>query len=65
MKRLRSHWIINLLTLERSCFVQEWKRLHKKDFVTMTLGFMDDLEQPDSKTRVATYESYFHQGQSP
>ncbi|XP_065025432.1 AIG2-like protein D isoform X2 [Musa acuminata AAA Group] len=43
---------------------EEWKRLHKKDFVTMTLGFMDDLEQPDSKTRVATYESYFHQGQS-
>ncbi|WOL19787.1 hypothetical protein Cni_G28589 [Canna indica] len=36
-----------------------WERLHKKDFVAMTSGFMDELEQPDSKTRVATYESYY------
>ncbi|RRT83663.1 hypothetical protein BHM03_00024933 [Ensete ventricosum] len=64
MKRLHSDRSINILTLERSCIVQEWKCLHKKDFVAMTLGFMDDMEQPDSKTRVATYDSYFHQGQS-
>ncbi|KAG6472461.1 hypothetical protein ZIOFF_069925 [Zingiber officinale] len=37
----------------------EWKRLHKEGFLSMTLGFMDEIEQPDSKTRVATYESYF------
>ncbi|RWW01511.1 hypothetical protein GW17_00035451 [Ensete ventricosum] len=64
MKRLHSDRSINILTLECSCIVQEWKCLHKKDFVAMTLGFMDDMEQPDSKTRVATYDSYFHQGQS-
>ncbi|XP_042444921.1 AIG2-like protein D isoform X2 [Zingiber officinale] len=38
---------------------EEWKRLHKEGFLSMTLGFMDEIEQPDSKTRVATYESYF------
>ncbi|XP_008798165.1 AIG2-like protein D [Phoenix dactylifera] len=41
---------------------EEWKRLHMKDFLAMTMGFMEELEQPESKTRVATYESYFQQG---
>ncbi|XP_020090139.1 AIG2-like protein D isoform X1 [Ananas comosus] len=38
---------------------EEWKRLHMKDFLAMTKGFMEELEQPESKTRVATYESFF------
>lgn len=42
---------------------EEWKQLHMKDFLTMTMGFVEELEQPESKTRVATYESYFQQGQ--
>ncbi|KAJ6800239.1 putative protein AIG2 [Iris pallida] len=41
---------------------EEWSRLHKNDFLAMTKGFMEELEQPESKTRVATYESYFQEG---
>eukprot|EP00268_Persea_americana_P031206 TRINITY_DN3030_c0_g2_i9.p1 TRINITY_DN3030_c0_g2~~TRINITY_DN3030_c0_g2_i9.p1 ORF type:complete len:142 (+),score=23.21 TRINITY_DN3030_c0_g2_i9:142-567(+) len=40
----------------------EWKRLHMNDFVKMTGGFMDELEQSESKTRVATYESFYQEG---
>ncbi|XP_019197591.1 PREDICTED: AIG2-like protein D [Ipomoea nil] len=40
---------------------EEWKILHMKDFMKMTMGFMEELEQPDSKTRVATYESFYNQ----
>ncbi|XP_073010286.1 AIG2-like protein D [Typha latifolia] len=40
---------------------EEWKQLHMKDFLNMTKGFMEELEQPESKTRVATYESFFQQ----
>lgn len=32
-----------------------------KDFMKMTMGFMEELVQPDSKTRVATYESFYNQ----
>ncbi|XXG57938.1 hypothetical protein AAC387_Pa04g0381 [Persea americana] len=41
---------------------EEWKRLHMNDFVKMTGGFMDELEQSESKTRVATYESFYQEG---
>ncbi|XP_058113505.1 AIG2-like protein D [Magnolia sinica] len=40
---------------------EEWRRLHMADFLRMTVGFMDELEQPESKPRVATYESFFQQ----
>lgn len=29
------------------------------DFLKMTMGFIEEMELPDSKTRVATYESYY------
>eukprot|EP00262_Sarcandra_glabra_P005050 TRINITY_DN16307_c0_g1_i1.p1 TRINITY_DN16307_c0_g1~~TRINITY_DN16307_c0_g1_i1.p1 ORF type:complete len:170 (-),score=24.57 TRINITY_DN16307_c0_g1_i1:181-690(-) len=41
---------------------EEWKQVHMNDFLKMTMGFMDELEQPESKTRVTTYESFFNQG---
>lgn len=43
---------------------EEWKKLHMDDFLKMTVGFMDELKQPESKTRVATYESFFQEGES-
>ncbi|KAM0943240.1 putative gamma-glutamyl cyclotransferase [Dioscorea sansibarensis] len=36
-----------------------WKQLHKKDFLAMTTMFANDLDQPESQTRVSTYESYY------
>ena len=44
---------------------QEWKKLHMKDFLAMTNGFMHELEQPESKTRVETYESFMQQHEQP
>ncbi|XP_021819270.1 AIG2-like protein D [Prunus avium] len=41
---------------------EEWKQIHKKDFIKMTSGFMEELELPEAKPRVATYESFFQQG---
>ncbi|XP_073134743.1 AIG2-like protein D [Henckelia pumila] len=38
---------------------EEWKQLHSKDFLKMTTEFKEELELPDSKTRVATYESFY------
>lgn len=40
---------------------KEWKRVHMNDFVKMTMGFVEELEQPESKSRVITYESFFQQ----
>ncbi|CAN6192988.1 unnamed protein product [Urochloa humidicola] len=40
---------------------EEWKKLHMKDFLTMTNGFMQSLEQLDAKTRVETYQSFMQQ----
>ncbi|KAJ7958628.1 AIG2-like protein [Quillaja saponaria] len=40
---------------------EEWKRVHMNDFIKMTTGFMEELELPESKPRVATYESFFQQ----
>ncbi|XP_043714289.1 AIG2-like protein D [Telopea speciosissima] len=38
---------------------QEWKKMHFNDFLKMTVGFLEELEQPESKTRVETYESFY------
>ncbi|KAI5673040.1 hypothetical protein M9H77_13404 [Catharanthus roseus] len=40
---------------------EEWERLHKEEFMKMSTGFMEELEMPESKTRVATYEEFFQQ----
>ncbi|GAV63647.1 AIG2 domain-containing protein [Cephalotus follicularis] len=39
--------------------LEEWKQAHMKDFVKMTVGFVEELELPESKPRVATYESFY------
>ncbi|KAK1551448.1 hypothetical protein QYE76_018266 [Lolium multiflorum] len=44
---------------------EEWKKLHIKDFLTMTLGFVQELEQPEPKTRVETYQSFMHELEQP
>ncbi|KAK4558830.1 hypothetical protein RGQ29_008188 [Quercus rubra] len=45
---------------------EEWKPVHMNDFIKMTTGFVEELEQPESKPRVATYESFYNQdGQNP
>jgi hypothetical protein len=31
------------------------------DFVKMTMGFMEELELPESKPRVETYQSFYQQ----
>ncbi|KAI3453948.1 hypothetical protein Pfo_010611 [Paulownia fortunei] len=38
---------------------EEWKLLHMEGFLKMTKGFMEEMELIDSKTRVATYESFY------
>ncbi|PWA73091.1 AIG2-like family protein [Artemisia annua] len=38
-----------------------WKESKMKDFLNMTMGFVEEQEQPESKPRVATYESYYNQ----
>ncbi|KAK1315598.1 AIG2-like protein [Acorus calamus] len=43
---------------------EDWKKLHLKDFLEMTEGLMEELEQPESKLRVAINESFFQQGDS-
>ncbi|CAL5040982.1 unnamed protein product [Urochloa decumbens] len=43
----------------------EWKKLHMKDFLAMTNGFMQSLEQPEAKTRVETYQSFMQQQEQP
>ena len=45
--------------------LQEWKKLHLKDFLAMTNGFMHELEQPEAKTRVETYQSFMQQQEQP
>jgi len=44
---------------------EEWKKLHLKDFLAMTNGFMHELEQPEAKTRVETYQSFMQQQEQP
>ncbi|XP_026404879.1 AIG2-like protein D [Papaver somniferum] len=38
---------------------EEWEQLHKNGFLKMTSGFVEELEGPESKPRVATYESFY------
>ncbi|OWM77252.1 hypothetical protein CDL15_Pgr028889 [Punica granatum] len=38
---------------------KEWTRKHMEDFIKMTAGFIEELELPDSKTRVTTYETFY------
>ncbi|TKY74616.1 AIG2 protein [Spatholobus suberectus] len=38
---------------------EEWKQVHMNDFVKMTNGFMQELELPESKPRVQTYETFY------
>ncbi|KAK8550626.1 hypothetical protein V6N13_119141 [Hibiscus sabdariffa] len=40
---------------------EEWKQLHKESFTKMTMGFMEELELPEAKPRVATYETFYQQ----
>ncbi|WRX35071.1 Gamma-glutamylcyclotransferase [Theobroma cacao] len=40
---------------------EEWEGAHKESFMKMTSEFMEELELPESKPRVATYESFYHQ----
>ncbi|KAI9393743.1 hypothetical protein POPTR_006G278900v4 [Populus trichocarpa] len=41
--------------------LMEWKRTQMEDFAKMSAEFRQDLEQPESKTRIATYESFYQQ----
>ncbi|KAJ6295213.1 hypothetical protein OIU78_023263 [Salix suchowensis] len=43
------------------CQGQEWKRTQMEDFAKMSADFRKDLELPESKTRIATYESFYRQ----
>ncbi|PIN23854.1 hypothetical protein CDL12_03422 [Handroanthus impetiginosus] len=38
---------------------EDWKVLHMEGFLNMTKEFIDEMELPDSKTRVAAYESFY------
>ncbi|KAK1417830.1 hypothetical protein QVD17_26964 [Tagetes erecta] len=40
---------------------EAWKESKMKDFLNMTIGFVAELEVPQSKPRVTTYESYYKQ----
>ncbi|XP_027354758.1 AIG2-like protein D isoform X2 [Abrus precatorius] len=40
---------------------EEWKQVHKNDFVQMTNSFVQELELPESKPRVQTYEAFYKQ----
>ncbi|XP_038885505.1 AIG2-like protein D isoform X2 [Benincasa hispida] len=41
---------------------EEWKQSHMDDFVQMTTRFVEELQLPEPKSRVATYESFYHKG---
>ncbi|KAL7187105.1 hypothetical protein ACSBR1_037220 [Camellia fascicularis] len=38
---------------------EEWRQAQMKGFIKMTMRFMEELEQPESKARVETYESFY------
>ncbi|XP_059461028.1 AIG2-like protein D [Corylus avellana] len=40
---------------------EEWKGVHMNDFIKMTTGFVEELELPESKPRVTSYESFYKQ----
>ncbi|CAI0438817.1 unnamed protein product [Linum tenue] len=37
---------------------EEWKKSHMSDFVKMTAEFMEEVQQPDSKTRIASKDGF-------
>lgn len=39
---------------------EEWKWSHMDDFVQMTTRFVEELQLPEPKSRVATYESFYY-----
>ncbi|KAL0557728.1 hypothetical protein IC582_006278 [Cucumis melo] len=46
---------------------EEWKQSRMDEFVQMTGRFVEELQLPEPKSRVATYESFYHKegGDSP
>ncbi|KAG9443290.1 hypothetical protein H6P81_014630 [Aristolochia fimbriata] len=40
---------------------EEWRQVHMEDFLKMAESFVEELEQPEPKSRVATYENFFEQ----
>ncbi|XP_021729255.1 AIG2-like protein D [Chenopodium quinoa] len=38
---------------------EKWKSAHMKDFIEMTKEFVEELELPESKSRVETYNSFY------
>ncbi|XP_076881955.1 AIG2-like protein D [Bidens hawaiensis] len=40
---------------------EAWKESKMRDFVNMTMGFVEEQELSQSKPRVETYESYYNQ----
>ncbi|MCL7022825.1 hypothetical protein MKW94_014537 [Papaver nudicaule] len=40
---------------------EEWKQLHMNDLLKITSAFMEEMKGPESKSRMATYESFFKQ----
>ncbi|KAF9615685.1 hypothetical protein IFM89_026067 [Coptis chinensis] len=45
--------------------IEAWRQVHMSDFLKMTTGFIEEFEGLESKPRVATYEEFFHQAESP
>lgn len=41
---------------------EKWKSAHMNDFVGMTKEFVEEVEHPESKSRVETYTSYYQSG---
>uniref|UniRef100_A0A803LYU5 Gamma-glutamylcyclotransferase AIG2-like domain-containing protein n=1 Tax=Chenopodium quinoa TaxID=63459 RepID=A0A803LYU5_CHEQI len=41
---------------------EKWKSAHMKDFIEMTKEFVEELELPESKSRVETYNSFYQSG---
>ncbi|KAK9741664.1 hypothetical protein RND81_03G120400 [Saponaria officinalis] len=39
-----------------------WKSEHMDDFIKMTEEFVEEYEDPEAKSRVETYESYYQSG---
>ncbi|KNA25318.1 hypothetical protein SOVF_007630 [Spinacia oleracea] len=42
---------------------EKWKVAHMKDFIEMTKEFVEEVEHPESKSRVETYNSFYQSGE--
>ncbi|KAG2699821.1 hypothetical protein I3843_07G205500 [Carya illinoinensis] len=64
-KKLQAHTYVwsdkNDPNLYGDWVFEEWKQVHMDDFIKMTSEFVEELELPESKPRVATYESFYKQ----